>query len=128
MITQPRSQDDVHRRARDIGALKSDFGWWSFYWSGDNVLTALYLGVGPDRSVTGYSADEVRTKVEQVELNRSDQFARLRQDFPGLKIWSSMSGKLYAIRTGPQHKPPLIPVLEADTPSELRRLITGSGK
>ena len=125
MITQPRSRDDSDRRIRDTAALKSDYVWWSFYWSRENVLTAVYLGVGPERIVTGYTADEVRTKIEQVELNRSDELARLRHDFPGLTIWSSESGRLYAIRTGPQHTPPLIPVLEANTASELRRLIAG---
>jgi len=125
VITQPRSQDDSDRRIRDTAALKSDYVWWSFYWSRANVLTAVYLGVGPEKIVIGYTADEVRTKIEQAELNRSDELARLHHDFPDLTIWSSESGRLYAIRTVPQHTPPLIPVLEANTASELRRLIAG---
>ena len=125
MIVQPRSRDDSDRRIRDTAALKSDYVWWSFYWSRANVLTAVYLGVGPERIVTGYTADEVRTKIEQVEFNRGDELGRLRHDFPGLTISSSESGRLYAIRTDPQHTQPLIPVLEANTASELRRLIVG---
>jgi hypothetical protein len=128
VITQTKSRDDSDRRIRDTAALKNDFVWWSFYWSRADVLTAVYLGVGPVRSVTGYTADEVRTKIEQLELHRSDELARLRHEFPGHTIWQSESGMLYAMRTGPQHTPPLIPVLEANTASELRRLIAGCEK
>ena len=67
-------------------------------------------------------------RLSKLELNRSDELARLRQEFPGHTIWPSESGMLYAIRIGPQHTPPLIPVLEANTASELRRLITGCEK
>jgi hypothetical protein len=118
----------VDRRTRATAVLRSDFIWWSFYWSEASVLIAVYLGVGPDMSVTGSTADEVRSKIEQVEFNRGAELACIRQDFPALTLWSGESGRLYAIWAGPQQTPPLIPVLEADTASELRRLIAGSAQ
>lgn len=113
------------RRSQDFAALRSDYVWWSFYWTQLSVLTAVYLGVGPQASVIGYTANEVRTKIEQVELHRSDELARLRQDFAGLTIWSSESGRVYAIRSEPQSGSEHVPVLEADSPAELRRQVTG---
>jgi hypothetical protein len=126
-VADDPSNDDS-RRAQDFYNLRSDYLWWSFYWTQSGVLTAVYLGVGPQADVVGYTAEEVRKKIEQAERHRSDELIRLRQDFSSLTIWSSESGRVYAIHGAPQSGPVLVPVLEANSPAELRRQVTGAVK
>jgi hypothetical protein len=123
-----KPRNDESRRAQDFAALRIDYQWWSFYWTQSGVLTAVYLGVGPQANVIGYTAEEVRTKIEQAERHRSDELIRLRQEFATLTIWSSESGRVYAIHGGPQSGPVLVPVLEANSPAELRRQVAGAAE
>lgn len=125
MTTAGAIARDVRQRyAYAVATLRGDYRWWSFYCSSDGIIWGTYLGVGPESFVKGRSAQEVRSAVERAETWRSSELAKLRNDFPGLRIWMSESGRHYAMSSGPRTGERLIPVLESDSAARLREIIT----
>jgi hypothetical protein len=122
--TAPRPDELASKKMQDTAELRGDFIWWSFYWTESDGLFATYLGVGPTSNVNGYSVNEVRSKIEQVELHKQDELKRLIAELPQLRIWSSESGMLYAVAIGAQTSSrTLITVLQADSVANLREQI-----